>query len=362
MNQSINKWQKYINSQIDFYNKNGLTLRKDDEFIWDTFNPGLITVNFNKLKDFIKRNIKYNLERKWFNLNFELLFTTREILEDELSKFKFDLYLILKVVGHNKIFYPRTNFSDFLLINEESIFDSNLSANYGGFSLKKFNLTLQNKEGSHNKINVVTYIEFITLTNQWRQYFIKRDNVNFIPGEGDVVIDCGACLGDTAMLFLGCVGNKGQVHTFDPVPLHNRYIAYQLSLNPTLKDLVYINQLAVGDAIRKFEGAVDDVSSITAGGLTISNFEMTTIDEYCLANRIEKVDFIKMDIEGAELSALSGAARTIRNLKPKLAITAYHKDHDLWEIPTLIKKINPEYKIYFDHHLPIFWESCFYAQ
>jgi FkbM family methyltransferase len=362
MNLSINKWQKYINNQIDFYNKNGITIRKDGEFIWDTYTPSLINIGINKLKDFIKRIIKYNLERKWFNSNYELLFTTREMLQDEISKLKFDLYIVLKVVGHNKIFYPRTNFSDFLHVNEETIFDSNLSANYGGFSLKQFNLSVQNSAGNYNKINVVTYKEFIKLTNQWRQYFIKRDYVNFIPEEGDVVIDCGACLGDTAMLFLGCVGKKGQVHTFDPVPLHNRYIAYQLSLNPTLKDQVYINQLAVGETVRKFDGDVDDVSSITAGGLTISNFEMTTIDEYCLSNRIEKVNFIKMDIEGAEFSALSGAVDTICNFKPKLAITAYHKDHDLWEIPALIKKINPNYKIYFDHHLPIFWESCFYAE
>ena len=360
MNLSCSNWQQYINSQIDFYNTKKLTLRTDKEFIWNSFNPNLISFSISKLKDFVKKSIKYSLERKWFNNNVELLFQTREILEDELSKLKFDLYIVLKVVGHNKFFYPKSNFTDLLLINSESNFDNILSSLYGGFLLKNYNIIIN--EGSLNEnINVVTYAEFISLTNKWRQYFLKRDNLNFIPNKGEVVFDCGACLGDTAMLFLGCVGINGQVHTFDPVPLHNRYIAHQVSLNPAHQNALFINQIAVGDSIKKFEGEVKDVSAITAGGLTISNFNMTTIDNYCMTNKIEKVDYIKMDIEGSEYSALTGAAQTIGKLKPKLAITAYHKDEDLWEIPSLIKKMNPSYKIYFDHHLPIFWESCFYA-
>ena len=71
--------------------------------------------------------------------------------------------------------------------------------------------------------------------------------------------------------------------------------------------------------------------------------------------------FLKMDIEGAECAALHGAKNILRDLKPKLAISAYHKEADLWELPQLIKSLNPDYKLYFSHHSPISWESVVYA-
>jgi hypothetical protein len=52
-----------------------------------------------------------------------------------------------------------------------------------------------------------------------------------------------------------------------------------------------------------------------------------------------------MDIEGAELDALYGAERQIRENKPKLAISLYHKLSDIVEIPRLIRSFVPEYKL-----------------
>jgi len=54
-------------------------------------------------------------------------------------------------------------------------------------------------------------------------------------------------------------------------------------------------------------------------------------------------------------------AASISKFKPRLAISGYHNDVDLWEIPLLIKKINPEYKVYYEYHLPINWEACIFA-
>ena len=58
-----------------------------------------------------------------------------------------------------------------------------------------------------------------------------------------------------------------------------------------------------------------------------------------------------MDIEGFEIPALNGAKRIIKEYKPKLAISAYHKISDLWEIPYLVISSFPEYKdFYFRQH------------
>lgn len=75
----------------------------------------------------------------------------------------------------------------------------------------------------------------------------------------------------------------------------------------------------------------------------------------------EKVTFIKMDIEGAELKALQGSRNTIIEHRPKLAICVYHKPEDIIEIPLYIHKIAPEYKFYLRHHSKDYTETVLYA-
>ena len=75
----------------------------------------------------------------------------------------------------------------------------------------------------------------------------------------------------------------------------------------------------------------------------------------------ERVTFLKMDIEGAEIKALEGAKKTILANKPKLAICVYHHFKDLWEIPLFIKNLVPEYRIYLRHHTKLEYETVCYA-
>ena len=71
--------------------------------------------------------------------------------------------------------------------------------------------------------------------------------------------------------------------------------------------------------------------------------------------------FIKMDIEGAELKALSGLEKTIKKYTPKLYVCAYHRNEDLFSLPIKVLELNPDYKVYFRHskYIPA-WESNFY--
>ncbi len=74
---------------------------------------------------------------------------------------------------------------------------------------------------------------------------------------------------------------------------------------------------------------------------------VTTID--ALAEGRE-VSLIKMDVEGAELQALTGGRETLQKFAPKLFVAAYHYDVDLFRLPLLLKKIVPQYKIYLRKH------------
>ena len=74
------------------------------------------------------------------------------------------------------------------------------------------------------------------------------------------------------------------------------------------------------------------------------------IDTYIKRNNIPRVDYIKLDIEGAELSCLKGAAKTIVRCKPKMAISAYHKAEDIWVLANYVKSIRPDYEFKFRHY------------
>jgi hypothetical protein len=72
---------------------------------------------------------------------------------------------------------------------------------------------------------------------------------------------------------------------------------------------------------------------------------LTTIDKLVSELKLPRVDFIKMDIEGAEVPALSGARDTIARFKPRLAIATEHKPDDEYTIPTAVRHIRPDYQM-----------------
>ena len=71
-----------------------------------------------------------------------------------------------------------------------------------------------------------------------------------------------------------------------------------------------------------------------------------SIDTLVAQRRIPRVDFIKVDVEGADLGVLEGAAETIRTSRPRLAIACYHKPDDLIKIPDFIASLGVPYKWY----------------
>lgn len=72
-----------------------------------------------------------------------------------------------------------------------------------------------------------------------------------------------------------------------------------------------------------------------------------TVDALCLDRLVrEKVDYIKMDVEGSEREALIGAKEIIRRDKPQMLVSAYHRSKDIFSLILQIHELNPEYKFY----------------
>jgi len=78
-----------------------------------------------------------------------------------------------------------------------------------------------------------------------------------------------------------------------------------------------------------------------------SDLPVTTIDAL-VGN--STVNYIKMDVEGAEVQAITGGKHAISREKPKMFIAAYHYDVDLFRLPLLLWQLVPDYKIYLRKH------------
>lgn len=92
--------------------------------------------------------------------------------------------------------------------------------------------------------------------------------------------------------------------------------------------------------------------------VTHNSIEVTSLDEII---GYEKVDFIEMDIEGAEQFALHGAKNIIMRDRPVLAITIYHSPEDFVEIPRMLYEWLDSYIFMIKHHTNVYVESILYA-
>lgn len=190
-----------------------------------------------------------------------------------------------------------------------------------------------------------------------RQYF---DLPYLIYGENEIFVDGGSCDGMSSVRFVEqCKGKYEKIYCFEP----DKKNIERLKRNLQSRDIEKYKIIDKGlwneyqELAFAANGAAN--SHITkAGGNNVEKIEVTALDEVLQGQR---VSFIKMDIEGAEYKALQGAAKTITDYKPKLAICVYHKPEDMWELPGLILDMRPDYKLYFRHYSSRSIETIMYA-
>lgn len=168
---------------------------------------------------------------------------------------------------------------------------------------------------------------------------------------GDVIIDAGAFIGDTAVLFHHKLGGECELHSFELLDENLALLVHNLERNGVREEQVVINKLAISDVtggeIVIKQGASQGATSMFGQSPSGDRVQTITIDDYVVGAGLSRVDFIKMDIEGAEVPALRGAMHTIRHFEPRLAICLYHKWDDVMTIPKAIADTGVDYRFAF---------------
>lgn len=167
----------------------------------------------------------------------------------------------------------------------------------------------------------------------------------------DVVFDLGAHMG----LFSAVAAAKGcNVLAFEPVPSALAYLRDIAALYSSIE----VHPYAATDSKGVLSINVDMSNGNEGDGRNLGNSSLLpqpsfeginvqgiTLDEFVEERGLERVDFIKADIEGAERAMLRGAKRTLARFAPKLALCTYHKPGDPEEMERLILEANPRYQI-----------------
>lgn len=140
---------------------------------------------------------------------------------------------------------------------------------------------------------------------------------------GNVCFDVGASYGWYSTLFSKLVGSEGHVYAFEPVKSNFESLKKNILLNNFSN--VTANKLALGESCGSDTIFVSDVD--TSGSLQLRDYKhsyvkedvvITTIDKYVEDQVLVKIDFIKADIEGAELLMLRGAQGILVRCRPIL--------------------------------------------
>ena len=292
---------------------------------------------------------------EYFNDHLDQLWAVFELLEDQFSKRMLCSLLAYKISGWQSVKLPiRYDYQDGLKsvrsMRRPVSSEVDVAGKYG--SLNNFEI-----EWLGTRVHVVALVPPSCVTRN--SYFPPSEASITAPAPGDFVVDGGACFGDTAIMLAVAVGETGRVFSFEPVECHLQVAQLNCRMNPRLQ--IRLFKAGLGSTSRQ----ADPVQSrFYDPGFRINDqTPLCRLDDMIENGEIEKVNYIKLDIEGYEMAALKGACGSIAKFKPKLAICLYHKPEDLFTIPLWIKENFPhiDYKFFLDHHSIHSEETVLYA-
>ncbi len=182
--------------------------------------------------------------------------------------------------------------------------------------------------------------------NHKEQYFDKQ----LIPKIKNIVfVDGGSYVGDTIPSIITNFPDFKKIYCIEPNSLHISIAKRDFA---DIKNIEFIN-CGLGYKVE---------TSKTEEKLQYNcKHDYQTQNTNTIDNLIdEKIDFLKLDIEGAEQSALKGARKSIKKYTPILAVCVYHKAEDWHKIPKIVLDINSNYDIYLRHYMEGIFETVLY--
>ncbi|MDR1581816.1 MAG: FkbM family methyltransferase [Prevotellaceae bacterium] len=194
--------------------------------------------------------------------------------------------------------------------------------------------------------SVVEYVDQYLMEGP---YGYTGDDIDVTVKKGDVVIDVGAWIGD----FSAYAANKGAtVYAFEPVNETFQWLRKTKMLNNSNRGGIFPVQKGLSNkemhvdiTINNKNSAANSIIITDSSHNSSETITLTTIDRFAEENKLERIDFIKADIEGAERDMLRGASNVLKTFAPKLAICTYHLPDDPEVLERIIVEANPDYKV-----------------
>ncbi len=201
----------------------------------------------------------------------------------------------------------------------------------------------------------------------YNKHYLEYINKNAIK----TIFDAGVCNGAQFFAFKKHFPNLEHIYGFEPMYEEFKKVHYDQFIQKMPE--VEIVPLALWSATEKLsfieksswqsashvKGVAD--YKVSFADDNVVTIQATSIDDFKKANNIEKVDFIKMDIEGSEPNALKGAINTINSDRPQLAVSIYHGLGDFVNIPLYLNEVLTDYTLRLGHYSCSHLETVLYA-
>lgn len=221
------------------------------------------------------------------------------------------------------------------------------------------NLREMTTQLQEHKISAEQIIDAGSIIYQLTERAIYFDLEELLPCKvQEVFVDAGCFDGTTTKQFFQWCGGKGYSYCLEPDGQNIALIKKNLGnvQNFTILEKALWSETTVlsMEAKGNFATSVRETNELDR----LQRIHAVALDDILMD---KEVTFIKMDIEGAEVEALHGAARIISEKKPRLAVSIYHKPDDIWMIPQTILNYNPDYKLYVRHYSFSDYDTVLYA-
>jgi FkbM family methyltransferase len=247
-------------------------------------------------------------------------------------------------------FYGSERFSNRFLNGFQEFYSANLC------DLRLIGDSLEDLE---SRMTLSSLINFrLTYNTQYLRDFTNRTSTQYFEnflylGRSNecTFLDVGSFDGTDALKFASRFLDFRKIHCFEPIDRSFK----ELTNNIKIDGRILAHKVAVGarTTTARFsdEGTCSTIAS--EGGEVV---DVVTIDDFIS----DGVDYIKLDIEGSEMDALTGAIRTISKNKPSIAVCVYHRPEHLLECYNFLKPLLKGHKIYLRHYTEGVVETVLY--